>query len=146
MEPRRGLIIRGFDAGTGFLGHDTHVWIHSINEGGAEIEHKNKFYTVPIDILAELPVPAPTREALLTIDPCFLSDGSAFLEIYSSENYFRILQCKRHGVRFLEDHRGGVALYSRLIYIEDPHDSPEAIWKRYHRMSDDWLNFLKIAR
>ncbi|MCJ7772033.1 MAG: hypothetical protein MUP22_02750 [Desulfobacterales bacterium] len=146
MAPKKGLIVKDHFTSDIYLKHDTHVWVHNQNKETAEIEYKNKFCIIPSKIVIESPVPLPDKNVLLALDPCFLSDNSAFVEVYTSDKYYRILQCKKHNTKFLEDSRGGIALYSKLIYIEKPDDEPGIIWEHYHSMSDDWLNYLKIAK
>ena len=92
--------------------------------------------------LSSPPVPKPPLVQLRELDGCFGLGDDAFDEVHvDSENCFAIQRCKAHGMLFLRDTRGTIAWYQRvtLLYPDDGESWME-IWRRYHGMSDDWLN------
>jgi Lon protease-like protein len=105
---------------------------------------------VPQDALRDCPVPAPALEQLCRLDPCFaLPVEDLVTEEINRELQFTLLRCKPHGRLFLEDLRGSIAMYTRLILVEPAaaeQESSAEIWRRYHELSDDWLNHLGIAK
>lgn len=146
MAPTRGLIVKDVATPQRDFRADTIVWVHDRAGARVDIEYKSRFYVIPADAVVPVPVPAPPDAALLALDPCFLSPESAFEAVHRSENYFRLLRCRAHGRIFLEDYRGGIAEYRRLIFIQEPDAPPERLWEKYHHYSDDWLNYQGIAR
>jgi hypothetical protein len=115
--------------------------------GRVLVEHGGSSALVPADVLLDCPIAAPSRAQLEELDPCFYSEPDAFVEEHDgSARWYRLLRCKAHGRRFLEETRGSVGIYTRLIAIDATEESPDEIWRRYNAMSDDWLSHLGIAR
>jgi len=150
MEPKRGMIIRDITGRNLALRASDDVWILGPPENGyVLIEKKNKQEKIPGHTVVEIPVPSPDIEELRQKDDCFGRSAEHFNEVYKSEmNMFRLLRCKRHGKLFLDDTRGGLAMYNLMVLVDDKYskDTPETIWNRYHSMPDDWLRYLCIAR
>jgi len=150
MEPKRGMIIRDFTGRNLALRASDDVWILGPPEDGyVLVEKKNKQEKIPEHTVVDIPVPSPEINELRKKDDCFGRSAKHFKEVYKSDkDMFRLLRCKRHGKLFLDDTRGGLAMYSRLILVDDENanESPETIWNRYHSMPDDWLQYLCIAR
>ena len=149
MEPKRGMIIRDITGRNLVLRAADYVWILGPPEEGCVlVEKKNKQEKIPGQAVVDIPVPVPDIKELRKKDDCFGRSDKHFKEVYRSEMHmFRLLRCKRHGKLFLEDTRGGVAMYNRLILLadDDTNESPETIWSRYHSMPDEWLKYLCIA-
>ena len=147
MEPQRGIVIRQVHVDGKTIDQSKYVWLlGSPSNGVVSIEINNMKHFIPQDAVVSCPVPSPSVDALRTIDECFGKSESHFDVLHKSqEKWFRILRCKAHGRLFLEDTRGGAAIYDRLIMVEDDQEDFKAIWSRYHSMSDDWLNYLGIA-
>ena len=84
----------------------------------------------------------------MALDECFFAPPEEFETVHHSQQwYFEILRCKRHGNLFLRDVKGGIAMYERFIFVgQDPDSSYEDIWRRFHWLSDDELNWQGIAR
>lgn len=143
MEPKRVMMIRDITGRNLALRASDDVWILGPPEDGfIFVEKKNKQEKIPEHAVMEVPVPPPDIDELRKKDDCFGRSDEHFKEVYRSDMYmFRFLQCKRHGKFFLDDTRGGLAMYSRLILVDDDYakESPETIWNRYHSMPDDWL-------
>jgi hypothetical protein len=117
------------------------VWVLNRSGGQAEIEHRDRRGRVAESVLVPYPVKGPGIEVLRQLDPCFGLGPEAFTDEHrDQERYFTILRCKAHGRRFLDDTRGGFAMYSRLtLLLEDDDGSPRDIWSKYHGMSDSQL-------
>lgn len=144
------MLLRATQIGKRTPGAGTTVWqIRTGAVGRVVVEHRGESAEIPVDALRDAPVPAPSIEALLQRDACFAQPTSDFLiEHVSAASWFTIYRCRAHSRRFLEDVRGTVALYSRFILLDEQADdaAPETIWRKYHAMSDDWLNHLGIAK
>ena len=125
-----------------------HAWLLKRGENQSTIELKNEKYMVPNDSYCSSPVPFPDEDTLEALDSCFLKSMAHFSVVLSSDDdYYRILKCREHARFFLEDHRGGVAMYKRLIFLgANLSGTPDQIWGRYHVVSDDELNYLQIAK
>lgn len=123
------------------------VWIVGLPEcGRVAIEADGRPATVPAGSVTESPIPAPSLDALRAVDDCFGRSRRHFVQEHESrECGFCLFRCRKHGRLFLEDMRGGVGVYTRLILLAESSGDPEALWSRYHAMSDDWLNHLCIA-
>ena len=147
MEPKQGIITREVACSGITLKLADYVWILGMAENGRiPVEYKNHMTTVPENHVIQCPVPRADLDDLRKKDDCFGRPGDYFTEEFNSERYwFRLLRCKRHGRLFLEDTRGGIAMYTRMILVTSTDEDPETIWNQYHSMSDDWLNHLGIA-
>jgi hypothetical protein len=147
MEPFRGLIVEPLALDGKRIEKDTHVWIMSRDSDHWRIEYRDKSYTVPRNSVVECPVPMPRIEQLKMLDGCFGLDRSAFeVVLKESDKYYLLLRCKAHGKLFLEDGRGTVFMYSRLIYVGDLGNSSfDHIWGKFHGISDDMLNYMCVA-
>ena len=140
-DPQQALTLRPITVGRQSVPADTLVWVLGRSGDLAEVEFKDERGFVAEDALVPHPVPRRDLEALRLLDACFGLPDDAFTCEHHDERYFRILSCKAHGRRFLEDVRGGIAMYGRLTLLEESDDgSPGEIWARYHSVSDDWLN------
>jgi len=148
MEPVRIFIPERIVVGSSSINGSSHAWLLEKDEQRSVIEFNNKRYAIPNDSYCSSPVPAPDGDVLERLDSCFLKPMDHFEAIVSSkENYYRILKCREHGKFFLEDYRGGIAMYHRLIFLGESLDgTPSQIWKRFHAVSDDELNYLRIAK
>ena len=147
MEPGKGMIISGVSVSGVDLNPGDCVWILDESRNGyVRIEYRNKEFVVPGPSVVSCPVPAPDLKSLREIDDCFGRGTGCFREVHKSDrHWFRLLRCRRHGALFLEDTRGGVGVYTGTIIIADADEDPETIWRRYHDMPDDWLNYLGIV-
>jgi hypothetical protein len=141
VEPKRGLVITPVEIDGIPVRSDTHVWILASEAGHLTVEYRNQVATLPRDVVVECPVQGPSLEQLRALDECFGRGSDAFEDEHvDAEHYFVIQRCKAHGRRFLRDIRGTIATYERLTLLEaEDHESPGAVWRRYHAMSDDWL-------
>ena len=147
MEPKRGLLIRDCRFGDLSIRADSHVWIHGQRGENAELEFEGRRVTCPLKHIVEVPVPRPPLGELRKLDECFGAAPDAFEMIHhDQENMFRLLRCRKHGSYFLEDVRGQIGLYQRLILVEaESAANPRLAWRRYHAVSDDMLFYLGIA-
>lgn len=122
----------------------SHVWLLGVSGDEWEVEHGTRRGRVPRPAILECPVARPSLERLRALDACFGRDRDAFAEEHvDRQRYFTILRCKAHGALFLDDTRGTLAWYGRITLL-DPADGDDwqAIWVRYHALSDDLLNHL----
>jgi hypothetical protein len=142
MEPKQGLLICDASIGNHSLPPDTPVWILGTRGEMREVEYRDARGVVPSGSVVESPVPRPTDAQLRDLDTCFGLSEAAFHEVHlDRENYFAIQRCRAHGRLFLRDTRGTVAWYERTTLL-GPEESEDwiSIWRRYHGLSDDWLN------
>jgi hypothetical protein len=140
-DPEQALTLRPITVGRKSVPADTLVWVFGRSGNLVEVEFKDERDFVADDALVPHPVPRPDLEALRLLDACFGLPDEAFTCEHHDERYFRILRCKAHGRRFLDDVRGGIAMYGRLTLLQESDDgSPGEIWAQYHSVSDDWLN------
>jgi hypothetical protein len=147
MEPTRGLVVSEVEDGGARLRPGDPVWILAAAAGGKlPVEHANARLEVPMGAVVPCPIAAPALAELRGLDDCFGRRWWRFSVVHASkQHWFRLLRCRRHGALFLEDARGGVGVYTRTIYVGRSDEDPETIWARYHAMSDDWLNWQRIA-
>lgn len=140
--PQKGVTLRAVEIGGRVVPADTDVWIFRRGDGNADVEYRDRRGRVPEDAVADSPIKAPSLDELKRLDSCFGMSDDAFETMLSDESYFEILRCREHGRRFLRDFRGTIAWYSRLTLLRDTDDGDARdTWARYHRASDDWLNF-----
>ena len=142
MEPTRGVLIRDATIGRYPLPADTPVWIVGERGDSWEVEYRGARGVLPIGCVARSPVARPTEAQLRSLDACFGLDESAFTKVHvDSENLFVVQRCDAHARLFLRDTRGTIGSYERVTLL-GPEETADwlAIWSRYHRMSDDWLN------
>ncbi len=143
MEPKQGMMTQEVTVSGITLKQADYVWILGrVENGRIPVEYRNNIITIPENIVLQCPVPAPNLNDLRKSDDCFGRSADYFTEEYKSERYwFRLLKCKKHGKLFLEDTRGEIAMYTRTILVTNTTENPETIWRQYHSMSDDWLNY-----
>ena len=151
MEPERALVIESVQLPDGkWLQRWTFVWRLEPGQGEkVAIEHRNRQYRIPARCLVASPAPSPSRDRLLTLDPCYAGGRVELTEVYSDEKgLFAVYRCP-HDHYFLEDVRGGIAMYSRWIFLGplDPPDADacEALWHKYHALPDDAIAYLGIG-
>ena len=147
MEPVKGMIVEPVMLGGIRVEKGTPIWITAEEPESYQIEYNQRFYPMPKKLAVKCPVPRPAIDELKKLDSCFGDSEDAFEEVIKDmTSYYRFLRCKAHGNFFLEDTRGGIGMYSRLIYIgQIDHHSFEGIWSKYHYVPDDLLNYMGIA-
>jgi len=147
MEPHRGILIEQVVVGGRALPPGTPVWIHAERPHGEfDVEFQNHFERIPARSVAASPIPRPSIDELRAKDPCFGLGDDAFEEVFREDQLFAFHRCRAHGRLFLEDLRGGIAMYNRWILVTEGHESDlRTLWSRYHAISDDVLNFRCIA-
>ena len=140
-EPEQAITIRDVDVGGRHVAADQIVWVHARKDGYAEVEYRDRRGRVPLDAILPYPVRGPRLEDLQKLDSCFGSSDEAFaIEHHSYEHWYRMLRCRAHGRRFLEDTRGTIASYSTTTLLNDDEEGePDEIWARYHWKSHSWL-------
>ncbi len=140
-DPTAALTLQTLNVGGKSVPPDSLVWVHRIEGGYAEIEHRDLRAKVPDSAIIPYPVPKTPLEQLRKLDSCFGRPQRAFDVIYRDKSrFFEILKCRAHGNRFLEDLRGGIAMYTLLTLLQtDDGEDPEEIWSKYHYKSDSWL-------
>ena len=143
-DPKRGLTTRDLELDGARLAADEVVWVHARTNDLVEIEHRNRFGKVPADAVVPYPVPGPGLESLRQLDACFgLSDDAFHIEHASSKRCYSLVRCRAHGRRFLQDLRGGIAMFTLTTLLEDDEPGePDAIWSKYHALSDSRLRLL----
>ncbi len=140
------MLVEPLSLGGRSLRAGTYVWLFGRGPDGCEVEFEDRRHRVPCAALVESPVPRPPLAELRRLDPCFGLPDQAFDEVAAEQFSYRYLRCKAHGQLFLEDWRGGIADYVRLIFVGDLGDRSFAdAWIRFHRIPDDLLNFRGIA-
>jgi len=142
MAPTRGLLICPATIGRYSLSPDTPVWILASHEDSWEVEYRDASGRVARSGVVECPVPRPPLVQLRELDACFGLAEAAFDDVHADpKNCFVIQRCRAHGTLFLRDTRCTVALYERVTLLgPDDGGSWVELWRRYHGMSDDWLN------
>jgi hypothetical protein len=123
------------------------VWVLGpAADGRVTIESEGRIVSVPEESIVSCPVPAPRLSELRRLDGCFGESDAHFIEVHRSpEQMYRLLRCREHGRLFLEDTIGGVLMYTRTVLVDDTGEKPDALWRGYHGLSDDWLNYLGIV-
>ena len=128
----------------------SYVWkLGEEKAGTVVIEYKNSEYRIPAGYIVTTPVSAPSREKLAALDPCFSDMKKNLREIYRDESKgFSVYLCP-HGNCFLEDLRGGIAMFSLWIFLgsfsDQSADHWESIWKDYHYLPADAIYYLGIG-
>ncbi len=142
MEPIRGILIREASIGGYALPPDTPIWILGVQGESREVEYRDARGALPAGSVAESPIARPTEAQLRSLDACFGLPEGAFTDVHvDPQNLFVIQRCNAHGRLFLRDTRGGIGMYERVTLL-GPEETSDwtSIWRRYHGMSDDWLN------
>ena len=152
MEPQRVLIVEAVSLPDGReLPRWSYVWKMAEAEGGSIlVEHRDREYRIPADRAVDTPVPSPPQDRLVALDPCFENLGPGFEEVLrNNDNMFAVHRCP-HGRYFLEDARGGIAMYTLWIFlgeVDDPSvDRLERLWSDFHRLPSDAIFHLGLGR
>jgi len=140
-DPEQAITLRAVEVGGKHVAADEVLWVHARKDGHAEVEYRGRRGRVPLDAILPYPVRGPRLEELQKLDACFGSSDEAFtIEHDSAEHWYRIIQCRAHGRRFLRDMRGTIGLYwTTTLLNDDEEGSPDEIWARYHGKSHGWL-------
>ena len=143
-DPKKGLTIRDIELDGVRVAADEVVWVHARSDEFVEIEHRNRHGKVAADAVVPYPVNGPGLEALRQLDACFgLSDDAFEAEHVSAKHCYTLLHCRAHRRRFLQDLRGGIAMFTLLTLLEDDEPgTPDEIWSKYHAVSDSRLRLL----
>jgi hypothetical protein len=143
-DPKRGLTIREVELDGARIAADEVVWVHARGNEFVEIEHRNRHGKVPADAVVPYPVKGPDLETLRQLDRCFgLTDDAFTAEHVSAKHCYTLVRCRAHGRRFLQDLRGGIAMFTLLTLLEDDEPgAPDEIWSKYHSISDSRLRLL----
>jgi hypothetical protein len=151
MNPERIIIVEAITLKNGLLLKPwTYVWKLGKEQGSfITIEYRDQVYQIPEQYAVQIPVATPSKDHLCSLDPCFLDLRKNLIEIYRSESfYFSIFRCA-HDNYFMEDIRGGIAMYSRWIFLGKINDlSPgnlKSLWSRYHNIPSDALFHMGIG-
>ena len=151
MEPKRVLIIEPVSLKDGnVLNRWSYVWkLREEKEGTVVIEHKNREYKIAAEYIVTTPVSAPSSERLVALDPCFLDLKKYLHKIYLDESkMFSVYRCP-HSNYFLEDLRGGIAMFSVWIFLgsfnDQSSDHWKSLWKDYHCLPTDAIYYLGIG-
>lgn len=143
-DPQQGLTTRDIELDGVRVAADEIVWVHTRTSEFVEIEHRDRHGKVPADAVVPYPVKGPGLEALRQLDACFgLTDDAFTAEHVSAKHCYTLVRCRAHNRRFLQDLRGGIAMYTLLTLLEDDEPAdPDAIWSKYHSVSDSRLRLL----
>jgi hypothetical protein len=143
-DPKQGLTIRELELDGAHIAADEVVWVHSRTNQLVEIEHRNRHGKVPADAVVPYPVKGPDIETLRRLDPCFgLTDDAFEAEHVSAKHCYTLVRCRAHRRRFLQDLRGGIAMFTLLTLLEDNEPgAADEIWSKYHSISDSRLRLL----
>jgi hypothetical protein len=143
--PVKGMLIQDYQD----IKIETYGWIHSVENGTVNFEIRDKYYKIPLKYVVEVPVPSPSLNDLALKDSCFkmpLAKGFELM-IHEDNQMYEIYRCQKHGRYFLLDTRGTSMVYGRFVLVEESDTADfESIYQKYHHISDDMLNYLKIAR
>lgn len=151
MKPKRVMLVEDIALPDGvLLPHWTYAWkLGDAQSGLVPVEYRNREYRIPAGQVVETPVPVPSPDRLAALDPCFNDLKDSVQTIFESPSYFSVHRCP-HDNFFLEDIRGGIAMYSLWIFLgrieTTDEDSLKRLWSGYHHIPDDAIFYLGIGR